>query len=222
MGKQPIYLIEFFYPERYMRAATFLRFQEHYESPKFRGKIFSWEEFMDWNAKKEGEFTYLGDWDGFNIPSQTLRLFYEGRFDPLTTKERKLLDLLKGIDGSFYVISLPAKDVEAFRHEFVHGLFCVNKKYRREVKRCVKSFDPKRLKKALTRQGYHRSVFTDEVNAYALTGLRSLTGVRNQDVKRLKVALKKIFFANFGFYIERKSRQFLLEMVHVINFPTAP
>ena len=43
---------------QYTLASAFLRFQEHYESPKFRGEIFSLEEFMDWYAVEVGNFTY--------------------------------------------------------------------------------------------------------------------------------------------------------------------
>lgn len=56
-------------------ASTFLRFQEHFESPSFKGKIFSLDDYKRWyikhspNGQKTGEFTYYSDWSGFNIPS---------------------------------------------------------------------------------------------------------------------------------------------------------
>jgi len=80
---------------------TLLRFQEHYESPKFRGKIFSLEEFKRWyvanspNGIKTGEFTYYTDWNGFNIPSYVLQPFRDGKFNPLSEQERKFLDIFK-------------------------------------------------------------------------------------------------------------------------------
>lgn len=63
-------------------ASTFVRFQEHYESPEFAGKTFSLEEFKEWYIKNSekgretGEFTYYEDWSGFNIPSYVMRPFY--------------------------------------------------------------------------------------------------------------------------------------------------
>lgn len=48
-------------------ASTFLRFQEHYESPEFRGKIFTLDEYKEWymtnspNSIKKGIFTYYED-----------------------------------------------------------------------------------------------------------------------------------------------------------------
>src|SRR3990167_8171616 len=91
-------------------TTTFLRFQEHYESPEFKGKIFTLEEFKKWyilnspNGKKTGRFTYYEDWAGFNIPSEVLEPFYEGKFNPLADYEQKFLDLFKEKrDGKFYV-----------------------------------------------------------------------------------------------------------------------
>ena len=74
--KYPIYHVSF--PNQYLLAATFLRFQEHYESPKFRGRIFDWEEFMDWYAEQKGKFSYLQDWSGFNLPSPVFEPFRSG------------------------------------------------------------------------------------------------------------------------------------------------
>lgn len=96
MGKVPIYLVRL--PNRYKLASTFMRFQEYYESSKFRGRIFSSEEFMDWYAKQKGNSTYFQDWgSGFNIPSCVLTPFYAGKFDPLDKKEKKLLKAFRNI-----------------------------------------------------------------------------------------------------------------------------
>ena len=51
-----IYLLRF--RTQYELAATFLRVQEHYESPKFHGRVFSLEQYMDWYAADRGNFTY--------------------------------------------------------------------------------------------------------------------------------------------------------------------
>ena len=88
-----IYHVSF--PTRKEAASTFLRFQEHYESPQFRGKIFSLDEFKEWytanseKGKAKGKFTYYDDWGGFNIPSYILEPFYKGLFNPLSEKESK-------------------------------------------------------------------------------------------------------------------------------------
>src|ERR1700730_3525707 len=88
-----IYLLRF--KTQYQLTATFLRVQEHYESPRFHGRIFSLEQYMDWYASRYGNFTYYQDWAGFNVPSTALQPFYEGKFDPLSEKEMQLLGVFK-------------------------------------------------------------------------------------------------------------------------------
>src|SRR5438105_13952294 len=112
-----IYLLRF--KTQYELASTFLRIQEHYESPYFSGKIFSLEQYMDWYAARTGSFTYYEDWSGFNVPSNALRPFYDGKFDPLLEKEKRLLGLFKRLKGRFYIIGI--SDTEA-RATLTHEL----------------------------------------------------------------------------------------------------
>ena len=65
------------YQSQYELATTFLRFQEHYESRRFRNRVFSLEDFMDWYASRFGGFTYYQDWAGFNLPSTAFTAFYQ-------------------------------------------------------------------------------------------------------------------------------------------------
>lgn len=123
-------------------ASTFCRFQEHYESPNFREKIFSLEEFQKWyiqnspNGRKTGDFTYYSDWNGFNIPSSTLQPFYDGRFNPLSDAEKRILDMFENETGVFYIIGIhkgTEKIDQLLRHETAHGLFYTNDDYRTQV-----------------------------------------------------------------------------------------
>jgi len=86
-----IFLLRF--DTQYELASTFLRIQEHYESSRFRKRVFSLEDYMDWYAAEYGAFTYFEDWSGFNVPSTALAPFYRGEFDPLLKKEARLLAL---------------------------------------------------------------------------------------------------------------------------------
>ena len=166
-----IYHVHF--PTQHLLTSTFLRFQEHYESPKFRGKVFDHEEFMDWYAKthgKEGHFTYLQDWRGFNIPSNVLKPFYEGKFDPLTRKEKALLDLFHGIEGRFYVIGTFGKTKASrrtLRHEIAHALYYIDPAFREQADRIVSGLRLDRLYRFFAKTGgYDKSVFPDEAQAY--------------------------------------------------------
>ena len=104
----PIYLIES--KTRQDLAATFMRVQEYYESPVFGGRTFSVGEFAAWYASEYGAFTYCQDWSGFNIPSWVLEPFRNGGFDPLTDKEKNLLNFFKNIHDSFYIIGATSQD----------------------------------------------------------------------------------------------------------------
>jgi hypothetical protein len=153
---------------QYELAATFLRVQEHYESSRFSGRIFSLEQFMDWYAARFGRFTYYEDWSGFNVPSTALQPFYEGKFDPLLEKEKRLLRLFRRERASFYVIGVAKKSKQEFLHELAHALFFTDAAYRQAVRAAIRGYDTSALKRQLSRLGYARHVLVDEVHAYLL------------------------------------------------------
>jgi len=107
---QKIFLLIF--KKQEMLASTFLRFQEYYESPKFKGRIFRLEEYKKWYIKNSpqgqqtGKFTYYSDWNGFNIPSVVLKPFYEGKFNPLSQSEKELLKMFQNKKEKFYIIGI--------------------------------------------------------------------------------------------------------------------
>lgn len=147
---------------------TFMRFQEHYESPNinFRGQIFTVGEYLAWYSKQNGGATYYDDWRGFNFPSYILRPFKEGLFDPLTKEEQKLLKLLKYRNDDYYIIG--GNNEGVIRHELAHALYRYKSDYAKEITRV---FDKNKtgLKKAakyILDKGYTREVLYDELQAY--------------------------------------------------------
>lgn len=212
-----IYFVRF--TSQYEMAATFMRFQEYFESPKFRGKIFTREEFMDWYARQKGRFTYFEDWSGFNIPGRILRIFYRGKFHPLTQKEEKLLRAFRQIKGNFYIIAALKTDAVTLRHEIVHALFYMNANYQKAVVRCFRQYNIAKLRRAIVRSnGYHPDLALDELNAYILTGMSALNDIRGKDVRTgLRKGLKRLFLDHFSFPIWRKDKQFLLNLVQLVR-----
>ncbi len=219
--KFPIYLVTA--ETRYLIASTFMRFQEHYESPTLRGKLFTLEEFMDDYAKQHGNFTYCKDWRGFNIPSWVLEPFHDGQFDPLLKKEKRLLDLLKDLNGRFYVIGLSdevSDDPRFLKHEFVHGLFYTNYQYRRAVTSEITKHDTKKIRDGLIELGYvcHAGILDDEINAYTITGLGEYLPkagkFTRKDVLELQKSLRAIFKQYFGFSICVVNADFIKERIH--------
>jgi hypothetical protein len=157
-----IFLVRF--DTQYELASTFLRVQEHYESSRFRNRVFSLEEYMDWYAAEFGAFTYFQDWSGFNVPSSAFDAFFQGKFDPLLEKEERLLRLFRREPTPYYVIGI-ASEMD-LKHELAHALFFTRPAYRSAVLAAMRGYDTSALKNRLAKLGYHRSVLVDEAHAY--------------------------------------------------------
>jgi len=165
-----IFLVTF--TTQYELASTFLRIQEHYESSRFRNRVFTLETYMDWYASEFGAFTYFEDWSGFNVPSTAFEPFYSGRFDPLLKKETRLLNRFRRVQRPFYVIGVASR--RDLKHEIAHALFSTRPDYRQAVLAAMRRYDTSALEKALAREGYHRHVILDEVQAYLVAPVGSL------------------------------------------------
>jgi len=161
-----------FRSQRHM-ASTLLRFQEYFESVKFKGKIFTLKEFADWYASVKGKFDYYEAWNGFNLPSESLKPFYEGKFDPLSDEEKAFLDIFKNRKGIFYIIcTLEGGSLDELRHEFCHALFYTNREYRKQVADVLEECDTRDIAQHLASDLlYHPDVILDEVHAYLLSDL---------------------------------------------------
>lgn len=221
--RHPIYLVTF--SNQYLAASTFMRLQEHYESPspRFRGKTFDLESFMDAYAKRHGDaFSYFEDWVGFNVPSRAVKPFLKGKFDPLSRKERALLDIVKDVDEPFYLIGAPASESGIIAHEFVHGLFFTVPKYRADVLACVRSMrhtkPMRRMRKRLRKMGYCTEVLDDEHNAYLVTGLYGR--LKDKRLAKASRKLKKVFVKHFGFDPNgKKGLRQVMARLHRVRFP---
>ena len=162
-------IIHLKFKKRYDLTRHLLRFQEHFESPEFRGKVFSLKEFKPWYMRfhKEKKFKYYTDWNGFNFPSKILKPFLDGKFNPLSSREKAILKALDGQKGRFYVIGTFSND--DLRHEVAHALFYVNPQYRKEVLKVIGRVDTSIWEKVFENMGgYHPSVWIDEVHAYIM------------------------------------------------------
>jgi len=174
---EKIFLLIF--ENQYDITSTFLRFQEYYESPKFRGKVFTLSEFQKWYTELKWTFSYYTDWNGFNIPSYILTPFYAGEFNPLSKKEQMLLNLFDNIQWPFYIIGVhkSMSNVKSLlAHELSHGLFYTDTHYHNNVMNILSEYDTAAIKTELgLKWGYHEKVLDDEVHAYSLGAANKLT-----------------------------------------------
>jgi hypothetical protein len=183
-----IFVVRF--KSQYQLASTFVRIQEHYESIRFKGRVFTLEQFMDWYAERFGAFTYFEDWSAFNVPSTALWPFYRGRFDPLLEKERRLLALFRKIREPFYVIGIANE--QDLDHELAHALYHMQPDYRQAVNAAMRKYNTTALSRRLHAMGYHRSVLADEVHAY-LVSTKDLRAIKAQRYAPLRKKLKAIY-----------------------------
>lgn len=180
-------------------ASTMLRFQEHYESPKFRNQVFSLDEFVAWYRTQKGKFSYYNDWSGFNVPSKILKPFYDGKFQELTVREQKILKTFKN-HSKFYLIATAknknkANNQSVIRHEIAHALFYLNPDYRKAAIKTLKGLNLKPIHKYLKKLGYHPEVFLDECHAYILTDMDNMPaeGIKVEPYRKAHELLVKNF-----------------------------
>lgn len=149
-------------------AKTFLRVQERFESPVFRGKIFTVKQVQKY-FRQTFKTDYYDAYDGFNIPATALRPFIRGKFDPLNQAEKKLADLFRDRKGKYYIVASAHGDNLTLKHELTHGLFYLNDEYRKAVKKILsKTSVLKSILKCLEKDGYHPDICDDEANAYLM------------------------------------------------------
>jgi hypothetical protein len=152
-------------------AFHFMRFQEHYESPGFKGTLFSWAQYVAWYKRVRGAFSYADDWGGFNLPGTILTPFRQGAFDPLTRRERALLQALAAVRPQDYVIGTLDDDPEALAHELAHAFWHLDGAYRAQAQAILAGGDYTRQHARLAEgEGYDPMVYDDEIQACAVDG----------------------------------------------------
>jgi hypothetical protein len=194
----------------YDRAMLFCRYQEFYESPykKFRGKPFTWMEYMRFykNSWKKRTFTYPDDWAGYNIPSNVLQQAHhifckDTEYDLIMNDiywycAKDSMEKNDGRQVDWYLIGASSKDLETMDHEIAHGIYFTNNEYKKSVTKLIKKIKPThydKLKKKLIKMGYvdDKKIINDEINAFMSTGLYN-----GLDTKELK-KYEKEFIKNF-------------------------
>ena len=206
--KPRIFLFEF--TDQYNMCMHFLRYQEFYESPnpKFRNKSFTILDFMEWQAKTEGNgnFTYPTAWSGFNFPSHIMndciKLFL-GQLDSDHNKYDKNMKLaynecerMCNDTEKFYIIGCLKGNTETLDHEICHGLFYLNSEYKKEATKLVKNLPAKlrtSMEKMLAKTGYAKQVFIDEINAYLSTDSKEDLIARKIKTNNKDDAFKELF-----------------------------
>lgn len=178
-------------------AMLFCRFQEYYESPMkdIRGCHFSWSKFISMYCKLKGkkDFTYPTDWDGFNLPSESIRSSMWPMQDGCEYADimtEIYLDCYNDAqEEKFYLIGVTNVEDDTYQHELAHGLWYTNDEYRlsaMELLMDVPESEYKEIRDNLLEVGYvdDKAIMDDEIHAYMLLESSKYSGVFMENFKR--------------------------------------
>jgi len=180
-----IYLLMF--DTQYELCMSFVRWQEFYESPKFRGKYFDLEEYIDYWSKDfgGGSFDYPAVWGGFNIPGKVIDDWISISVEKQDRdRENEVLILLCDTlrnDNLYlrdtYIIATHKEQEEreintTIDHELAHAFYYVYPEYKSSCNKLLKKVSKvayTNAKVMLVKLGYCRASIKDEMQAYFST-----------------------------------------------------
>ena len=190
-----IFLLNF--NNAYDLGMMFLRYQEFYESPskKIRGKSMSILRLMEWYARysKKNIFTYPEDFAGDNFPGENILKVFEAGIPDYNFYDllmKNVYEHCASYSNKFYIVATIGKKSnfpkwwkdkpqDIIKHEVAHALFYLNKEYKKEMVSLINNL-PKRyktkIKIALKKLGYAKTVYTDEMQAYLSCGIHTSFG----------------------------------------------
>lgn len=123
------------------------------------------EKYMD----KNGNFNYMGYWEGHNFAAKEVRLFANAYIGEVSDREKAIINASKSIEEDGYIISMVKGDKITFKHEHSHMMYADTPLYKKRVDEILASI-PKpilnRLKKGLLAINYIDAVLMDEIGAY--------------------------------------------------------
>lgn len=169
IGSLPIY--HAIAEDNKLLALAFMRMQEYYESPVFRGTVFSAEEYIAWYTKEHSGFSYAEDWHGFNVPSDVVNAVLWNFSDHIAEEEMLFNALQKHhvLDrDEFYLIGSNGKTWEMLVHEVCHALYYLLPQYQIAARSVLGKYNLEPLRTYLKEIGYGANVIDDEVQAYSM------------------------------------------------------
>ncbi len=218
---KPIRLFHFEFKDHIEACLSMVRMQEFYESPKFRNKFFTIDDYINWWCRqgKDKSFDYMNEVAGYNIPGdKVVRWIKEFYFDTgydVSDRELAVLNKLESLGvidweamnrgknpTDFYIIGTckGISNPEGYlAHEIRHAMFYLIPEYRDGMMEVIGRFPCNQFRKKLLNDkdvSYHKSVINDEVHAYALTGYdpyyECKIGKLPKELQNIRKELKKV------------------------------
>ena len=206
----------------------FLRFQEYYESPKFRDVPFELIDYIKWYAADNGgDFTYFTDWSGFNVPAYKIKECYDVIPDKNSQDEFMYLIAKKiskaSKSGRAYLIGTTTDSKEStVRHEIAHGLFHVDKNYMNEMMSTLGCINHLKifldLRNWVISMGYAENVIEDEMQAYLATGLSDKgPEVHATIIKPFKDIFSKYYYKEQRMTEQKSTEEIIRESIEKVK-----
>ena len=155
------------------QGRSFLRFMEYYESPEFKGKIFTFEDYKHYYRMKHGEFSYYEDWSGFNLKNEVIEPFQAGLFDPLSKEEKFILSVAPD-SPKFTIIGVSQEFKSDETHELAHSLYYLYPEYRAEITKLITQEMIDELNPVILDGEYVEDNLLDEIQAYMVDSVEDL------------------------------------------------
>jgi hypothetical protein len=171
------------FSNKYDLGMTFLRYQEYYESPRFRHKAFTIAEYMAWYVKsgEHKSFTYPADWSGYNIPLDEIEQCMvmaqgEGDWNHHDSLMEGIVEMIRAecTEGGYLIGTSDETGEDVLQHEFGHALFNTDWHYKHVIVTKWEGINGTQVwqqaRKILQDRGYNDEVILDEAQAYCLGG----------------------------------------------------
>jgi hypothetical protein len=173
--------------DQYQRAMLFCRYVEFHSSPydDIRNKFFTWEEFMQ-RYKSDFDkdvFTYSDDWEGFGIPSDSIKTAIKvfnkasGPYDDIMNDIYSYCNRkVNNPKTIWYLIGIDDFNSKTMDHEVAHALYSIDDEYKKicdDLVSKISGKDYQTLKNKIKDMGYEDDIETinDEIQACMSTGL---------------------------------------------------
>jgi len=204
-------IILLLFPTSRRASKAMMRMQGHYENPRFRGQVFTADEFSKWYRGRRKRSTYCDDWAGFHFTRASIEPFYSGDFQPLHKYERTVLRLCRNLPANGSIIGVSEtvvrRDQSVMWHELAHAMYNVDIKYRHAQQRLLRRHDMSALLKVVSTLKYHKAVHIDEMQAYMVSDQFDPC-LPCDPVGDFQVKVTRRFMANFVKAVRRQGVDF--------------
>ena len=186
--------------DKYQRTMLFCRYVEYNKSPynEIRNKFFTWEKFMEMYRSEFDKdlFTYPGDWEGFGVPSDSIKKAIKtfnkdsGPYDDIMNDIYSYCN--KTVDNKkteWYLIGIDDYDSKTMNHEVAHALYSINNEYKKSCDNLISKINQKdyqKLRKKIKDMGYvdEKETINDEIQACMSTGLTD--GINTKEFQKYR------------------------------------